>query len=43
MVQPESLSVTCTALKEMFCVDPRGLVEDLKDVDGEEKALFKKK
>lgn len=26
----------------MFCVDPRGLVEDLKDAEGEKKVLFKK-
>lgn len=42
MVQPGSLSFTCTTLKEMFCVDPRGLVEDLKDAEGEKKSYLKK-
>lgn len=41
MVQPGSLSFTCTTLEEMFYVDPHGLVEDLKMLRGE-KALFKK-
>lgn len=37
LLQPGSLSFTFTTLKEMFCVGPHGLVEELKDAEGGKK------